>query len=68
MEVTKEQAGQVYAQACRARYGPRAKSIVKKKIKQLERQGDYDGVHARSEVARHLARMPASDFERERRT
>jgi hypothetical protein len=68
MEVTKEQAGQMYARACRAWYGPRAKAVVKNKIKHLEKKGDFNGVHAWTEVARQLAQMPASDFERERRS
>jgi len=37
MKITHEQAAEMYARACRAWYGPRAKGIVRKKIKQLYR-------------------------------
>jgi hypothetical protein len=67
MDISKEEAAMMYARACRAWYGARAQGIVRKKIKQLERQGDFDGVHAWTAVARQLSRIPASHFERERR-
>jgi hypothetical protein len=67
MRITKDEAAQMYARACRAWYGARAPGIVRKKIKQLERQGDLSGAHAWSEVARQLSRIPASEFKQERR-
>jgi hypothetical protein len=59
---------QIYARACRAWYGPRAKGIIRKTIKQLERKGDRNGVVAWTAVARELSRMPAAEFERDRRS
>ena len=38
MKITHDEAAEMYARACRAWYGPRAKGIVHKKIKQLERR------------------------------
>jgi hypothetical protein len=67
MNISKEEAAAIYARACRAWYGRRAHGIVRKKVKQLERWGDLEGVHAWSEVARQLSRMPVSEFDRERR-
>ena len=57
MKITHEQAAEMYARACRAWYGPRAKGIVRKKIKQLERKGDHSGVVAWTAVAHQLSRM-----------
>ena len=67
MEITDEEAADMYARACRAWYGPRAQGIVREKIRQLQQQGDLGGVRAWSAVARQLARVPASKLERERR-
>ena len=68
MKITHDEAAEMYAGACRAWYGPRAKGIVRKKIKQLERQGDRSGVAAWTAVAHQLSRMPAAEFERDRRS
>ena len=68
MKITHEEAAEMYARACRAWYGPRAKGIVLNKIKQLERQGDLSGVAAWTAVAYRLSRMPAAEFERDRRS
>ena len=68
MKITHEQAAEMYARACRAWYGPRAKGIVRKKIEQLDRNGDRAGVAAWTAVARQLSRMPAGEFERARRS
>jgi hypothetical protein len=67
MPITEEQAAHMYARACKAWYGPRAKGIVRKKIKQLERQGDRGGVVAWTAVANELSRVTAAEFARERR-
>jgi hypothetical protein len=68
MKITQEEAAEMYARACRAWYGPRAKGIVRKTIKQLERNGDGAGVAAWTAVARQLSRIPAAEFERDRRS
>jgi hypothetical protein len=65
--LTKEQAGEMYARACQAWYGHRAKRVVHNKIKELRQKGDVEGVHAWTEVERHLSRFPASEFEKARR-
>jgi len=51
MKITHEEAAEMYARACYAWYGPRAKGIVCKQIKQLERQGDRSGVDGGTAVA-----------------
>jgi hypothetical protein len=68
MKITHDEAAEMYARACRAWYGPRAKGIVHKKIKQLERQGDRSGVAAWTAVAHQLSRMSAAEFKRDRRS
>jgi hypothetical protein len=67
MEITKDQAAEMYARACKAWYGCRAKRIVHNKIRELRQKGDVDGVRAWTEVERHLGRIPAHEFERARR-
>jgi hypothetical protein len=67
MNISDEEAAAIYARACRAWYGPGARGVVQRKIKQLEQQSDFDGVRAWTAVARHLSRMSASDFEQGRR-
>ena len=46
----------------------RAKGVVRQKIKHLQRKGDHGGVVAWTAVAHQLSRIPATDFERDRRT
>jgi hypothetical protein len=65
VNITEEQAAHIYARACKAWYGPRAQRIVRKKIRQLEQQGDRGGVVARTAVAHQLSRVSASGLKRE---
>jgi hypothetical protein len=67
MEITEQQAAQMYARACKAWYGHRAKRIVRKRIKELQQHGDLDGVEAWTEVGRQLSQIPAHEFEQARR-
>jgi hypothetical protein len=67
MHITQGEAAHMYARACKAWYGPRAKGIVRKKIMQLEQKGDRDGVVAWTAVANELSRVPGAEFERDRR-
>jgi hypothetical protein len=67
MPINKDQAAEMYARACRAWYGLRAKKIVRNKIKELQQKGDVDGVRAWSEVEHHLLRIPVGEFEQARR-
>ena len=57
MEFTREHAAIMYARACRAWYGLRAHRVVKKRIEELTRAGDHDGVRAWSEVADQLTKL-----------
>ena len=67
MPITEQQAAHMYARACKAWYGPRAKVIVRKKIKQSERQGDRGGVVAWTAVANELSRFQVAELEGDRR-
>jgi hypothetical protein len=55
MEFTAEHAAIMYARHCRAWYGRRAHRVVKKRIEELTRAGDHDGVRAWLQVAHQLA-------------
>src|SRR6516164_8713952 len=46
MEFTYEHVAIMYARACRAWYAPRAHRIVKRRIEELVRAGDHEGVEA----------------------
>jgi hypothetical protein len=63
-----DEAAEMYARACPAWYGQRAKGVVRQKIKHLQRKGDHGGVVAWTAVAHQLSRIPAADFERDRRS
>jgi hypothetical protein len=63
MNITEEQAAHIYARACKAWYGPRAQRVVRKKIKQLEQQGDRGRVVAWTAVDHQLSRAAASELE-----
>jgi hypothetical protein len=66
MKITHEEAAEMYARACRAWYGPRAKGVVQRKIRHLKRKGDQSGVVAWTAVARELSRISAAEFEHNR--
>jgi hypothetical protein len=66
MKVTREEAAAMYARACRAWYGARARGIVHQKIKHLARKGDHSGVFAWTAVDSELSQI--SEFERDRRS
>jgi hypothetical protein len=61
MEFTYEHAAIMYSRACRAWYGPRAHRIVRKRIEELARAGDHDGVRAWSQVADQLTKSPMTE-------
>jgi hypothetical protein len=50
----------MYARACRAWYGPRAALIVKRRIEELQRAGDLDGVRIWTQIADQLSQLQAS--------
>jgi hypothetical protein len=60
MDFTSDDAALMYARACRAWYGPRAHRVVKKRIGELTRVGDHEGVKAWSQVADQLAKLQST--------
>jgi hypothetical protein len=57
MRVSNEEAAVIYARACRAWYGKGATSVVKRRIEDLKRAGDTEGVDAWRQVADQLSRL-----------
>jgi hypothetical protein len=51
MWVTSEQAAEIYARFCRARYGSEALTIAKKRASELRRLGDTEGERIWNKVA-----------------
>jgi hypothetical protein len=60
MHATRDEAAAIYARACRAWYGKRAPRVVKRRIDELRRAGDHDGVDAWNKVAAKLSLLQAS--------
>jgi hypothetical protein len=58
MHITEDDAAFMYARACRAWYGSKAKHIVRKRIKELQRARDEAGVRIWNQVADQLAQLP----------
>jgi hypothetical protein len=54
MYVTPREAAKIYAKACRAWYGPRARRVVLKRIQEMRTRGDQSGVNAWEQVAAEL--------------
>lgn len=57
MPIDKDQAATMYARACCAWYGKRARRVVTTKIAERARVGDSDGVKVWSEIAAKLSLM-----------
>jgi hypothetical protein len=57
MHITEDDAAFIYARACRAWYGRRAKHVVNNRIKELQRERDEAGVRIWNRVADHLTRL-----------
>jgi hypothetical protein len=57
MYVNKEEAAFIYARACRAWYGKGAMRVVKRRIEELRRAGDDEGVNAWTQVAGKLSEL-----------
>jgi hypothetical protein len=60
MHITPGEAAQIYAQACRAWYGPRARRVVLTKVQEMRTRGDHSGVKAWEQVAAELEADPAT--------
>ena len=54
MWITTEQAAEMYARFCRARYGHEAIDIVKKRAAELRQMGDKDGERIWNMVAQNV--------------
>ena len=54
MHVTPGEAAKIYAKACRAWYGPRARRVVLSKVQEMRTRGDHSGVKAWEQVAAEL--------------
>jgi hypothetical protein len=54
MYVTPSEAAKIYAKACKAWYGPRARRVVLNRIQEMRTRGDQSGVKAWEQVAAEL--------------
>jgi len=54
MYVTPSEAAKIYAKACKAWYGPRARRVVLKTIQEMRTRGDQSGIKAWEQVAAEL--------------
>ena len=54
MWVTSEQAAEIYARYCRARYGSEALNVVKTRVADLRRVGDTEGELIWNKVAEEI--------------
>ena len=54
MWITSEQAAEMYAQFCRARYGSEAFTVARKRASELRRVGDLEGERIWNRVAAHI--------------
>lgn len=54
MHVTPSEAAKIYAKACKAWYGPRARRVVLNRIQEMRTRGDQSGVKAWEQVAAEL--------------
>jgi hypothetical protein len=52
--VNMDQAAEMYARFCRARYGAKAPDIVEEKVSQLRKAGDREGERVWKQVQRAL--------------
>ena len=54
MWITTDQAAEMYARFCRARYGVNARQIVEEKAAELRRSGDAEGERVWTKVKRQI--------------
>jgi len=55
MYCSADDAASIYARACRAWYGKRARRVIEQQVQRLQRRGDERGVHAWSLVSKKLS-------------
>lgn len=58
MWVTDEQAAEIYARFCKARYGSEAMTLIKARVAELNKRGDKKGERIWSLVAQKLDGEP----------
>ena len=56
MWMTTDDAAQIYARFCKARYGAKATSVVRERIAQLRKRGDEEGARVWTMVAERVGR------------
>jgi hypothetical protein len=54
MQVNPLEAAKIYAKACKAWYGPRARRVVEKRVHEMRTRGDKSGIRAWEQVAAEL--------------
>jgi hypothetical protein len=54
MQVTQSEAAKIYAKACKAWYGARARKVVLNRVQEMRTRGDHSGVKAWEQVAQEL--------------
>ena len=52
--VSIDQAAEMYARFCRARYGAKAPAVIEEKVVQLRKAGDHEGERVWKQVQRAL--------------
>ena len=60
MWITTDQAAEMYARFCRARYGVNAKKVVEAKAAELRNSGDTEGARIWTNVKRQIEMQVAS--------
>lgn len=58
MHLSEQDAAAIYARACVAWYGGKARHVVREQIGRMRRKGDLSGVRVWSRVAAELSRVP----------
>ena len=64
MQITQDEAIEMYARFCRARYGPDATQVVTLRANALAKQGDLEGKKAWDAVADKIQQLRASGTHR----
>ena len=54
MWITTDQAAEMYARFCKARYGAKARTIAEERTAELRQSGDDEGERVWSKVKRHI--------------
>jgi hypothetical protein len=60
MWITTDQAIDIYARYCKARFGARAPNLARARMAELRQSGDLEGERIWEEVSRRVEQQPAS--------